>query len=81
MKEIDWKKIEALRTYILEECKKQGFTVREVEQLAYSIQTVVTFREEELKNELFFENKIVSGKEFFQKFGLKSPGKNLGENF
>ena len=53
MKEIDWKKIEALRTYILEECKKQGFTIREVEQLAYSIQTVVTFREEAFKDESF----------------------------
>ncbi|MBQ3434349.1 MAG: hypothetical protein II968_01500 [Selenomonadaceae bacterium] len=53
MKEIDWKKIEALRTYILEECKKQGFTIREVEQLACSIQTVVTFREEDFKDESF----------------------------
>ncbi|MBQ7628762.1 MAG: hypothetical protein IJS81_00900 [Selenomonadaceae bacterium] len=53
MSEIGWKKIEALRTYILEECKKQGFTIREVEQLARSILTVIAFREEDFKDESF----------------------------
>ena len=53
MKEIDWKKIEALRTYILEECKKQGFTVYEFEQFVAKLEFDLADRRNKIYYEMF----------------------------
>lgn len=53
MREVDQEKVQALRTHILEECKKQGFNLHEMQELICSIETAVMFRVEEVKNESF----------------------------
>lgn len=46
-------KVEALRAYILEECRRQGFTIREFEQFWKALEIDLDARQHKVYDELF----------------------------
>ena len=47
------KEVEALRTHILEECKKQGFTINDFEELVISLKMDLEKRQYKAQQETF----------------------------
>ena len=53
MNNLDEDKIKAVREHILQECRRQGFTIYEMQYLLTALEGDLTVRKQECDNELF----------------------------
>ena len=49
----NWDKVKALAENIISECKQQGFTIAEVDDLIFKLQSILSLRVTEKNQELF----------------------------